>query len=249
MVMTRTVGPFEVASLLRHIVYTPEPVEDGDEKYAVTIKFPLPRAERICVDGYDGRAIPSVEVVPESTGVTRHWYFGGRDPLPKAVNGQVESLVRTAMEEEHRQAGWAMELPVPDDVVARYRAVDPDISVTDVRRAVRIYRDMAEAVAGASERTAAWIAQNFRTMAENEEDVEVAREEARDDGVAEGKEEAQREYESKPVKLDPEDQETIDRAQLVLDTVERLQSGGASILAFRPGKTELEKFLDAIDAA
>lgn len=247
--MTRTVGPFEVKHLLRHIAYTPVPVEDGDEKYAVTIKFSLPRAERICVDGYDGRAIPAVEVVPESTGGLRHWFFGGRHPLPKSVNGQVEALVRTAMEEEHRQAGWAGELPVPDSAVARYRAIDPDISVSDIRRAVGIYREMVEAVSGASERTAAWIARNFRTTTENEEDIAEAREEAREDGVAEGKEEAEREYENQPVKLDPEDQEAIDRARLVLNTVERLQTGGASILAFRPGKTELDKFLDAIDAA
>lgn len=226
------------------ITYTPDPIKAGGETYQVSITFPMPREERICVEGFDGRAIPQVEVTPESTGILRHWYFGGRDALPPSANTAVEAVVRLAMEKEHAIAAGQAILPVPTDVVARYRAIDPDISVTDIRRAVQIYVMMLDGLPGATERTAAWIARNFITPAENtaevnesyEDGYEAGERTGKDGGYEKGFEDGQRAAGN-------------DQADAVADLVDRIRVHGTSVLAFRPGATDLEKFLDAVDAA
>lgn len=235
---------FKAAQHGRNLTYAPDPIKAGGDTYLVSIIFPMPREERICVDGFDGRAIPQVEVTPESTDILRHWHFGGRDVLPPEANTAVEALVRLAMEKEHAIAAADDILPVPDDIVARYRTIDPDISVADIRRAVQIYTMMLDGLPGATERTAAWIARNFLTHTESRAEAEESYSDGYDAGERAGRD---RGYETGFA--DGQRAAGNDQADAVADLVDRIRVHGTSVLAFRPGATDLEKFLDAVDAA
>lgn len=218
------------------ISYTFEAFQKGDETYEVCASFTMPRAERICVDGYNSRAIPAVEVTSSSTEIVRHWFFGGRSSLPDAVNAEVELLVREAMDLEHALAASAGIPPVPQEQVARHRAVDPDISVADIRRAMAIYGQMAAGTTSATTRTAVWIARNFVSNREHEDALAEAQDEA-DDAVQETAEPWE----------ETRDGVLVARAESVLEAVETLRRSGPSVLQFRAGTSELEKVLDYLE--
>lgn len=215
------------------IRYIFEAFTQGGEEFTVRASFSMPRAERTCVDGYHGQAIPAVEVAASSTDIVRHWYFGGRAALPESVNTEVELRVREAMAKEHEACGNAGTLPVAQEKVAVHRAVDPDVSVADIRRAMAIYDRMATETSSASTRTAIWIARNFVTNGEHEEAIAQTIDEVTDDLST-----------KTPVKEEDRDRFIRQEHEALQDALDKLRTSGAMILEFRPGTSELDKVLD-----
>lgn len=218
--------------------YVFETFEKDGETYTVTASFDLPQEERTCVDGFDGQAIPRVEVAASSTEIVRHWFFGGRSVLPAGVNAEIELRVREAMTAEHEYMVWRGITPVPQAAVASHRAVDPDISVSDVRRAMAVYARMAAETSTASTRTAIWIARNFVARQEHEDAVAQAVDEATDDLPT-----------LRPVEEEDRDRFIRQDHAALQGAIEALRASGAGILEFRAGTNDVEKVLDYLDDA
>lgn len=222
-------------------------VPSGEDSYRVTLRFPLPYSSRTCLDGAGGQARPHTQVVDTKTGKVVNWAVGGRANLPQEVNEIVAETFKFSVGCEHAQARREGFLPVPESVVARFRASDPDATVEEAREAHRICESMIRDLGMGSDRTALWIARNFvtsevhRAALEKVSELESEVEELKDD--IDDLEEKVKASENAPASA----AET--RAIALLDALAQLRSNGRAVLEYQVGENDLEKIIDFMDSA
>lgn len=210
---------------------------DGS-RHTATFRFPVPMAQRTCTDGSHGKAFPDV-LVTDSAGQVTHWSIGGRAKLPAIVNTAVAERFKLFVGLEHETAEHRDLLPVRDSVVARFREMDPNATVEEIRRAESAYQGMVTDLGMGSRATALWIARNHISTA-----AHLTQLNALAYRITELEDE-------EPAKCEcPVPEKVPDvRADSLLSVVELLRTQGHKALEYRAGNDDLAKVIDLFDAA
>lgn len=234
---TAPVGPPELASISVTADGLVVDHLDGS-RHTATFRFPIPMAQRTCVDGSHGKAFPDV-VVTDSAGQVTHWFIGGRAKLPSIVNTAVAEHFKLLVGREHTAAEQRDLLPVRESVVARFRETDPNATIEEIRRADSAYQGMVTDLGMGSRATALWIARNHINTAAHL--IQLNALAAR---IAELEDEEPAKCEC-PAPVAVQDV----RADSLLSVVELLRTQGRKALEYRAGSDDLAKVIDLFDAA